>query len=128
MKTSLAVLLTGALVGLSGASVQDPVVQPAYLVGQVTDGATDEPLESVVVAVLGQGIGSMTNREGLFRIVSVENMGPIELSLNHRCYHSVRVEIDWNPRVNSRRIHIGMPYDYEKHEGFALPLGGCPRR
>jgi len=127
MKTFFAILLTGAVVGLSGASIPSPAAQSFTLVGQVTDATTGEPLESVEIWVQGQGIGTMTTPEGLFRIVSVEDVGPLELGLRHHCYHTVRVEVDRNRDVNFQRIDIGLPFHNEKYTHNSPPLGGCRR-
>lgn len=125
MKAFRAILVAGTVLGLSAATVQTPAARPLSLLGQVTDAATGEPVARVHVVIQSERIGAQTSPEGLFALRTDAREEPVELTLRHPCYHTVRLEISSNPHVGARELQIGMPFDHEKYAGSSPPLGGC---
>lgn len=125
MKKLVAVLSTTAVLVLSGATAPPPRAPSFMIVGLVTDAANGEPLEDVRIHLRQERVFTETDEEGRFRIQASTGVEPIELTLRHRCYHRVRVEVARDPAVDTRRVDLGLPFDHEKYEGVARPLGGC---
>lgn len=111
------------MVALLTAGVSSPEVHPVLLDGRITDARTGEPLEDVRIVLEGDEVFTTTNSEGQFRLRSEVEAAGLELTLRHPCYHTVRVEVGRDRPT--RRIQLGMPFDHEKYDGVARPLGGC---
>lgn len=125
MKKLLAIFSSAAVLVLTGATAPPPQAPSFMIVGQVTDAATGEPLEDVRVYIEAERVATTTGDDGSFRIEAPTGVDPIGLSLGHRCYHRVRVGVARDPAADARRVDVGLPFDHEKYEGMARPLGGC---
>lgn len=125
MKKLIAVLSTVVVLVLTGATAPSAQAPSFMIVGQVTDAATGEPLEDVRVHLRAERIFTQTSHRGTFLIEAPTGVEPIEVTLSHRCYHRVRVEVARDPAVDQRRVDVGLPFDHEKYAGVARPLGGC---
>ncbi len=55
--------------------------------------------------------------------------GSHELTLEHRCYYTVRVDVAVRPdAVGPARVNVGLPLTpYTGTPGYSEPLGGCRR-
>jgi hypothetical protein len=69
--------------------------------GKVTT-ETDEPLENVLVQVMGTDLNSKTNSNGSFRI-NTKNRGD-ELIFTHPNYEMLRITIDENQEVIQAKL------------------------
>jgi len=69
--------------------------------GKVTT-ETDEPLENVLVQVMGTDLNSITNSDGSFRI-NTKNRGD-ELIFTHPNYEMLRLTIEENQEVIQARL------------------------
>ena len=110
---------------VAGAAFILPSVQPAIesaperesgvLFGQVSDGGTGDMLSGIQVSLPDQEIGTVTGRDGLFRL---EEVPPEEVMvlLEHPCFHSVAVKVDLSERYPQRRLNVGMPCDGLRRE------------
>lgn len=125
MKTLIAVLSSAVVLVLTGATAPPPQTPSFTIVGQVTDAATGEPLEDVRLHLRAERVFTQTDAQGTFRIEAPTGVEPIEVTLSHRCYYRVRVEVARDPAVEARRVDVGLPFDHEKYTGAARPLGGC---
>lgn len=125
MKKLFAVLSTTAVLVLTGATAPPPQAPSFMIVGQVTDAATGEPLEDARIHLRQERVFTETDGEGRFRVQAPTGVEPIEVSLMHPCYHRVRVEVARDPAADVRRLDVGLPFDHERYEGVARPLGGC---
>lgn len=117
------VSLTLAIVGLLTTGVSHASFGPVLLVGQITDARTGEPIEQVRVVLEGERVLTLTNSQGGFHLQASAPQTELELTLRHPCYHTVRVAV--GSGTPTRRIRLGMPFDYEKYDGVSRPLGGC---
>jgi len=125
MKKLIAVLSSTVVLVLTGATAPPPQAPSFMIVGQVTDAVTGEPLDNVRVVNRADRLFSETDDEGAFRLEVPPGVEPLEVTLIHPCYHRVRVEVARDPAVDARRVDVGLPFDHERYEGVARPLGGC---
>lgn len=125
MKKLIAVLSSTVVLVLTGATAPPPQAPSFMIFGQVTDAATGEPVEDVRVHLHTEKVLTQTNDEGRFLIEAPTGLEPIEVTLTHRCYYRVRVDLARDPAVDRRRVDVGLPFDHEKYAGVARPLGGC---
>jgi hypothetical protein len=133
IKNSQAGPLILATTSLLTSSLSGPPAEPVSVVGQITDARTGQPIENVQVVLEGERIAVVTNREGEFLLPSRADAAALEVKLLHPCYHTIRVEIGTGDvlegtgraSASSRRIDLGLPFNYEKYVGYAPPLGGC---
>ena len=124
----LSVLLIAPLLIPSLQHAPDPATPSLVLGGRVTDAATGEGVEDVMVLLPSQETGTETNEMGEFLLEVVPSEGIVDVEILHPCYHPVPVGVYLDPQVDSRRSELGLPWNHEKRLRSVPALGGCRRR
>ena len=118
-----------SLVGVLGCLILAPSVGgsarpqlPVAIHGEILNAATGQPVEHASVYVAAASLGARSGSLGRFLIRGVHDEPPIQVTIEHPCFHSVRVELETSYYAPLR---VGLPFrEPEGQAGEAVP-GAC---
>lgn len=107
---------------------ETPPAARINLQGRVTDAATGQPVAGAQVFIEALSLGAVTGDDGRYLLMDVPD-GSHELTLEHRRYYTVRVDVAVRPdAVGPARVNVGLPLTpYTGTPGYSESLGGCRR-
>ena len=104
--------------GSGSASTQLPVALP----GRIVNTATGRPVAQANLRVSGSDRGALTNGEGRFTILGVDDVPPVRLVVEHPCFHTVQVELETSYYAP---LEIGLPFREPRGPAGEPVPGAC---
>ena len=115
------IVLVVALCLALGPGVSDSTATqlPVAVHGHITNAATGQPVEHASVFVAASEVGARSNAEGSFLIRGVHDVPPIQVTVQHPCFHTTRVELE---KSYYAPLNVGLPFRQPRDEsGNPLP-------
>ncbi len=114
------ILAALALAPTGSGSASTPL--PVALHGRIVNTATGRPVAQANLRVPGSDRGALTNGEGRFTILGVDDVPPIGVVVEHPCFHTVQVELETS---YDAPLEIGLPFREPRGPAGEPVPGAC---